>query len=481
VLVDADVVLSAATGTSGVVLPAAFTVNASAFSAHVTFQTALDFEGGFLFAKAVYTASLIYYALELSGDSHVLFHYVSGGMQQTVNFSVPFVLNDAQWHTLALSVTGSVAVLSMDGAPFMLRLLRGPVSDCGNAPAVCVLRVGQLSTFSGRRFVGFVREVRFYLRRAVTLVAAPVGRSDQTGPVSFSLLPYSPGVTQTFAGQRTDTVSNFGGLSARGVAGAVSLAATVLHAHGTTGYIAAKTNGDGSVRHFAVYSDPAGVHLYHKVAGSTALHRASWAVRIDDGLFHRVLVTVIDVRAALFIDGVRVGRRTLVGVLDDCTVPSGSCRLLVGGRATAVFNSAAYPWPGSMAGMTLYAGAALPFDPAPAPPLAPMSGLVADANVSNALYFDLLDTSRHAYTGNVSHVNGFIVLDGQSDTIKVTAHDFSIGSNFTLVFSLRIKPGDSGFIYAKTDVTGAKHYLSLAYDAVQHALGAPAFAMCCVC
>jgi hypothetical protein len=228
--------------------------------------------------------------------------------------------------------------------------------------------------------------------------------------------------------------------------------------------VVSKSNGDGSVRYFAVYADTAGVHLYHKVAGSAVANRVSWAVRLDDNAYHRVTVSVQQASASLFVDGVHIGARprTLLGVVENCDVPSVDCRLVTGARASSNAEYA-FPWTGKLGDVTVYAGTFLTFDPLVAVPLPAVGALPVDA-VSTFPYFDLMATSRHVYHGSVNVVTGLFSLNGLNASVELASHDFVPGPDFSLAFSLRVTPNAAGYVYAKGDPSGRRPYVAVEYN-----------------
>jgi hypothetical protein len=454
---DGNLVASSA---SWATLPGNFVLDVRSFSVHVIFRTASDLAGGFLFSHSDVSGRFLNVALELLGDRTVLLHYVSRDVADVVNFTLPVPVTDAHWHTLSLTVSNSIAVVGVDGLPFRARVLRGPVQDCQTH---CVLLVARAAGVGRRPLLGFVRQVRVYLRRAVSSVV-PVASPAEVAPRPRSLQLLSvEQAAPVFDGNYTVENTAFGSLAAHSVPGVFSIAATVLQERGTAGYIVAKTNSDGSVRYFAVYSDAVGVHLYYKTVGSDQLQLVSWPKRIDNGLFRRVFVAVRGARATLFVDGEKLATMFLVDFVTDCVMPSENCRLIVGGRAAPGGNTAAFPWNGQVVNVALVAGLALPFDPQPVAPLVPLALPIEP--LSGAPFFDLLDTSRHAYSGNVNVAHGAFYLHGKPDAILETSHDFSLGRNFTLAFTLQVQPNSSGYIYAKSDAAGKYMYLSVYYNA----------------
>jgi hypothetical protein len=180
---DGDVLVSSG---SWPVMPADYVGDELPMTTVLTFRTAADLVGGFLFSRSEVTGQVLHHALELLGDRTLLFHYVSRGVADVVNFSLPVTVNDGLWHTLSLTVTGTVAVAGVDGLPFRLRILRGRPEDCA---LDCVNLVGHAAGPGRRPLVGLVRQVHLYLRRAVTTfspVTLPVGIAP--GPRSLQLL-----------------------------------------------------------------------------------------------------------------------------------------------------------------------------------------------------------------------------------------------------------------------------------------------------
>jgi hypothetical protein len=168
--------------------------------------------------------------------------------------------------------------------------------------------------------------------------------------------------------------------------------------------------------------------------------------------------------ASLFVDGLHIGARprTLLGVVENCDVPSVDCRLVTGARAS---NNAGYafPWTGKLGDVTVYAGTFLTFDPSVAVPLPAVGALPVDA-VSTFPYFDLMATSRHVYHGSVNVVAGLFSLNGLNTSVELASHDFVPGSDFSLAFSLRVTPNAAGYVYAKGDPSGRRPYVAVEYN-----------------
>jgi hypothetical protein len=504
-LVDGDVYLQGATGIS---LPAQFVVSNTGFSLHVTFKTTVG-ASGYLLAKtaAVYPGNAtrnVFYALRMRTDARISFVYLAqgSGVSASVDFALTFPVNDAQWHTLVLTVSGVVVSLRVDGGALSVATLARPVADCvpGSA-AGCRLTVGDSGLGDTRALVGFIRNARVFFRRLVTVTSTdvPINASSVADAVivarSLTLLPGASGLVHVFNGSRADENTAFGALAAVQAArpGYFSLTVTVQMPGNSSGYVLSKSNAQGTLRYFALYADQLGVRWYYKSTTANTLQLIAWGQRIDDGAFHRLAVVVNRTHVALYVDLGLVGgaAQLLNGTLDDCSMPSASCRLVMGARAGTGVSGVTLYWPGFMSGVTLYAGLALAFDPSPAAPppfLLPTTAILRDdkvgalANVApyfaSAPYVDLLDRSRLGFIGNVGTANGLLALDGLTTGMRVLQHSFVLGSNFSLVFSVRIARDASGYLLAKSNIKNGNRYVALYYAAALRHIGSVLFLLC---
>jgi hypothetical protein len=121
--------------------------------------------------------------------------------------------------------------------------------------------------------------------------------------------------------------------------------------------LVAKTNADGDIRYFAIYSSTTSQRMtfYYTPLGSTRTEAATFTgITIGDGEVHELLFTVANSVATLYVDENARGTFALSGNgLADCGVPGPDCYLNVGQRRSpsggalrlrgTVFEAVIYP------------------------------------------------------------------------------------------------------------------------------------------
>ena len=120
----------------------------------------------------------------------------------------------------------------------------------------------------------------------------------------------------------------------------------------------AKTNANGDVRYFAIYSSTTSqrITFYYAPEGSGTTEAASFPnIQVGDGSEHELILSVTNGVASLYIDGSEEGSLLLSGSngLADCGEPGPDCYLNVGQRRSpsggalrlrgTIFEALVYP------------------------------------------------------------------------------------------------------------------------------------------
>lgn len=122
--------------------------------------------------------------------------------------------------------------------------------------------------------------------------------------------------------------------------------------------LVAKTNADGDIRYFAIYSSTTSqrITFYYTPRGSTRTEAATFTgITIGDGEMHELTFTVANSVATLYVDKNARGTFALSGnSLADCGEPGPDCYLNVGQRRSpsggalrlrgTVFAAVVYPF-----------------------------------------------------------------------------------------------------------------------------------------
>lgn len=291
---------------------------------------------GYLFAKTDSSGSRRYYSLysrseQSSSSGRIVFYYtglVAGSLSPGRKvFNVDIA--DGQPHKLKFIVVQGLPVLQVDGVNYVptdtTPLIAPQVEDCGSPSRECVFRIGDRSAPLGSAYP-FDGTMHF---ASMCPNSAEVGQYPLAGsPTVQHLLRQSINPNQTI-----HSISPFARLSPSGFS--IFFEAAIVG----SGYLFAKTNNDGSLRHMSVYviRNSAGdsVRLYYKPQGSTTHASVTFRpVNLADGVRRRIMITVQDARVTLHIDQF-TAQANLAGQVDDCTVGSGSgdCVLYLGRRA----------------------------------------------------------------------------------------------------------------------------------------------------
>jgi len=194
-------------------------------------------------------------------------YYTGAGSAATRRISFPVSIADGEQHRILLSARGLTVALKIDDAKPILRTLQGAVQDCGVSSRDCVLYVGQRSSASGGvyGFRGIVSRLlifpsKFLLEHPTPTTASAAAVNEAIAAAGVVVTDWLDPINHRSEGAVSrDGVFYFSGVN--GTSGlritnhalplvtTFSVAIAVMTRHtGTSGYLFAKTNGDGRLR-----------------------------------------------------------------------------------------------------------------------------------------------------------------------------------------------------------------------------------------
>ena len=421
-------------GTHGVVAtepnPASF------LSIRLRFKPANASEFSYLLSKSTDSGVLRRYAVGVTSRHYVepaiwVYHTVRGNTSHgLLKFAIPRqALSDGQYHDVAITIYGTNAEFTFDGATTHSAQLSAPFED------------GPGDLHIGQRAPG-----RYRFRGAIE-------RLDIAGPeISGALVPPA-------AHQLGNTVANCshvpaflvldgeGGKTvqaAPSVGSTFSVAFTVRMNVGSSGYVFARTNTAGTLRRYALYVPRVGrARFYYKTTGSTNHRIAYLSAGINDGVEHRVILGVSGRNVRLTVDaGVSAG--VLAGSIDDCTESSsGGCILRLGQRPSAV--GGAYGMSGVITEFVVHPTAVFA--------RYPTTGRFESVNLLEGA-LAVTDTGAVAV-----EPDGSLSFDGSSSRhIALNPTSFAA---FTLDVRFSGTRAESGYLVAYTDLAGDNRHLAL--------------------
>lgn len=130
------------------------------------------------------------------------------------------------------------------------------------------------------------------------------------------------------------------------------------------GYLVAKTNSLGNVRHFGVYVSASGRITIYTTTGAdfTQLRSRFEAPSLTDGGVHSILIRIIrGIVLSLVVDGKTMPDVVLPAPLSDCGGATSMCVLYVGQRSSATGNGA-FRFNGTIFSSKMFPSDALPSD-----------------------------------------------------------------------------------------------------------------------
>eukprot|EP00041_Stephanoeca_diplocostata_P037075 m.1384296 g.1384296 ORF g.1384296 m.1384296 type:complete len:2410 (+) comp24974_c0_seq3:273-7502(+) len=359
--------------------------DASNFTVFIKF-TPTDTPSGYLFAKSNLAGSR-YYSLYLrrSPPRLYFYHRIAGSSVQRF-FYVPAALSIGIEYRCRVTVSGLETQLELSSALFDYGVFRhtlaGPLDDCGIAPgADCIFLTGARANLATGDVtpagpVWPAGSIRFTFTGTIALLQQFEGCDSLTLAALIAASPTAPATTDGHIGATTATAvvtttapatsapcfNLLGALSplsgpsvvggavvfdgsagrvltrahppfVAGAAGTFAVAVTATVASGDSGYLFAKTNGDGAVRYYSMYTSAVTdqLRLYYRSGGRT--RAVVFAVDISDGRPHAVVLNIVGLSVLLQVDA-SVFRARLAGSVEDCSGPSPDCVFILGARST---------------------------------------------------------------------------------------------------------------------------------------------------
>lgn len=247
------------------------------------------------------------------------------------------------------SVVQGLVVIQIDGVNYLPSdrspLVSAQLSDCGAPSPDCIFRIGDRSTSLNDRnnTLGSAYAFSGTMQYASLCLGSPtLDAYPAAGATSIQHLTREASAS----GEIVQSIQTFQQLSS-----SFSIFFDVAIQNRTSGYLIAKTNGDGSVRHFGVYmmSRSTGdfVRLYYTPQNATTHSSITFAgVSFADEQRHKVMLSVSGATITLRIDQ-QTATQSLDGPIQDCSLPGVDCVLNVGVRASAPGRTG-YPLSGAV-------------------------------------------------------------------------------------------------------------------------------------
>lgn len=493
----------------------------SGFSVAMTVRLTRD-EAAYLMAKSTLSGSRFYslFYSRLAQGLRVYYRIVGSSTMRSVTF--PVFLNDGRWHRILLTVDDSQqARLLVDETQLGPVALAGVVDDCSgqSLPRDCVLYVGQRASATASStfpFVGEMTSAKIYLQTVLsahppsTLPAtgaptmAPTLSSTSAGPLELDMLapgnhdsgaPFSSALgAYTFNGiDQGLLVSQPDALALGGAAAGTDFSVSVVFraVAGSSGYVFAKSTLAGSRFYSLFLSATRGnTAFYYRTADSASLRRVDFAVALNDGRAHQVLMRVtggVNIELRIRSEGQSPDTSpttvaaVLAGAVDDCgAAPTTDCRLYVGQRSGpagffdgAVYSAVLYPraalmssphaLPDTIGGGSLTPTAAPTIAaavPTASPTAAPTGGGAAPTDLlAPATAVSVPGGAVTAFDGALGTGYTFTGAGG----LQLSTHPPSIAaaSAFSVALLFQQTAGNTGYLFAKSDASGSLRYYAL--------------------
>lgn len=224
-----------------------------------------------------------------------------------------------------------------------------------------------------------------------------------------------------------------------------TLAVDVTQDDGSRGYIVAMTGEDGADRYFTLYSTSNRITCYYMRNGERAsLH---FRTGINDGVRHRVTLTVAATTASLLIDDSEPVNLRLPDIMQACP---NSCVVTIGHRANG--GSGSYFFSGTIHAAAVVTNRALPVHPA------------IDFGFRGS--YPPIDGSGGGDDGVRVHDwlpgTGVSFFRGVADSVVlVDGHDYLAATRFTVAIKIAMRQTGTtsgSYIFAKSNAAGARFY-----------------------
>ena len=294
---------------------------------------------GYIFAKTDASGAARHLALYSSVRRGLIFYYTALGRTYRTVFNA-VVVGDGLMHQIMLLARARRLVLVVDTTVYEGTMVATPSDDCSEPSSECFFHIGQRMSASGgaHRYSGVIYSLTFW--------SAQWLRRDSQDPHELDLLVSVGGSPVQFDGLYGHRIAQFRAIE--GTSFSLSLRFTALA--GSRGYLVAKSNAAGDVRHYALYGNADSLQFYYRAQGDEANYRsAEFQINAFDGAEHTIRLAVSDNIAQLHFDQAEADVRTLVGRVEDCGPPDDDdCVLYIGQRAQG------YPFTGTMAVAKLF-------------------------------------------------------------------------------------------------------------------------------
>ena len=246
-------------------------------------------------------------------------------------------------------------------------------------------------------------------------------------------------------------------------ASAFTIIATFRQARSTGGYLLAKTNQRGDVRHLGLYlfKTKSAINFYYMPAGSLRSRyiQFPFAFPVNDGRWHRVMLSVDQLEARLTIDGHHVATRTLVGPVEDCAnARSPDCVGMVGLRLSSDEPDRTNPFTGAVRELVLYLKTAHRVPPASVQRALPARTLSMLQPLRTGICLPLPRAGE-----DIPQVRTPMRFPGTYAVRSGITFDRSARQDavFTLTATVQQTPCTRGYIFSRTSNTGALRYFAL--------------------
>jgi hypothetical protein len=232
-------------------------------------------------------------------------------------------------------------------------------------------------------------------------------------------------------------------------------------ARGAGGYLASVASHGQQYLGLYVYKTRPAISFWYVPQGGKTSKSVVFRLphAVNDGVWHRVMLTVDERTAHLHLDGSALGRMGLDARVSDCHKHHGAdCETYVGRRAEPYKKNLFEFGPGEIAEARLYLNtvlAAHPAEPVPVTPSANYNMLLpssfnADAD-TDALLSSIEGSSTKVWKG-----------DGlRSLALESYPPHSSNGNGFSVMVDLRLTPGSKGYMFCKSTASGLTRYYCL--------------------
>eukprot|EP00043_Microstomoeca_roanoka_P014249 m.140633 g.140633 ORF g.140633 m.140633 type:complete len:1712 (+) comp15967_c0_seq1:231-5366(+) len=449
---------------------------ASQFSIVTQLQVAPG-AGGYVFAVTNRNGTARYFAVYIYEFTQrlAIFYRTSTSDSVAATISLQSPLDDGRLHNLAINIQGHSVSIQIDSVMNTYSAqLEAAIGFCTPGPD-CKIYVGQrasANTGGGFAFKGIIRQLYLYALETQSSLDSVLPYPDPTqpGPSAINLLDNTN--QQVVGSLHSDSRGSlvFDGSTAlivprfhaapNGPLNTFTITVTAQQERGTNGYLIAKTDSQGG-RYWSLYSSGASSNtvFYYTAVGSSTQSSVKFSADLSTGLFHRVMLSVQNQTARLYVDNVLAGESALLGPIADCSSQSNDCILQVGRRTDSLVAEGRYFFHGRIADAILYSGVYMTVDPTAVAPL-PLLDQLLPLGSNNYSYFDLLNETASFAVGSVVRSENAVMFDGSSRLV-ISEHSFPLGPSLSVVGTIQTARDATGYIFAKTSQDGATRHLAM--------------------